>query len=315
MIPEFDSAAEHDALLSELLESTSRTFAVAIPCLPMPARREVTIAYLLFRIADTIEDGTLLDQQEKLIALDRYDDILVATATARSTPSLSLPRAPSENQDYLELIHQLPRVVSVLTKLDAGVRDAIVRSTRVSVRGMKRFIANGTSEGRVRIGNLAELREYCYVVAGVVGEMLTEIFVNNAKWLEAVRSELDANDRWFGEGLQLVNVLKDSADDADDGRHFIPEGLPRKQLFDLAREDLARAESYVQAMQACDAPGGMLSFVEVPLQLAWRTLECVEERGPGSKVPRDEVMRILGQTLSRNTDDGSGQNVREVSAP
>ena len=44
-------------LLDQLLERTSRTFALSIPLLPEPARREVTLAYLLLRIADTLEDG------------------------------------------------------------------------------------------------------------------------------------------------------------------------------------------------------------------------------------------------------------------
>jgi len=43
--------------VEELLEKTSRTFALSIPVLPEPTRRQVMIAYLLFRIADTFEDA------------------------------------------------------------------------------------------------------------------------------------------------------------------------------------------------------------------------------------------------------------------
>ena len=43
--------------LEELLENTSRTFALSIPVLPEPTRRQVMIAYLLFRIADTFTDS------------------------------------------------------------------------------------------------------------------------------------------------------------------------------------------------------------------------------------------------------------------
>ena len=39
--------------IDRLLVRTSRTFALAIPLLPEPLRREVGVAYLLFRIADT----------------------------------------------------------------------------------------------------------------------------------------------------------------------------------------------------------------------------------------------------------------------
>src|SRR5580658_3414801 len=59
-------AAHHGASSSKwpmadvdrLLLHTSRTFALAIPQLPEPLRREVGVAYLLFRIADTFEDAT-----------------------------------------------------------------------------------------------------------------------------------------------------------------------------------------------------------------------------------------------------------------
>ena len=44
--------------LQALLGETSRTFALAIPRLPEPRMTEVTVAYLLFRIADTFKDAT-----------------------------------------------------------------------------------------------------------------------------------------------------------------------------------------------------------------------------------------------------------------
>ena len=43
--------------ITQMLTETSRTFALAIPLLPEPTRGDVTIAYLLFRIADTFEDA------------------------------------------------------------------------------------------------------------------------------------------------------------------------------------------------------------------------------------------------------------------
>ena len=41
--------------MDHLLQATSRTFALTIPLLHEPTRREVTVAYLLFRVADTLE--------------------------------------------------------------------------------------------------------------------------------------------------------------------------------------------------------------------------------------------------------------------
>jgi len=49
----------------ELLEGVSRTFALTIPQLPGGLREAVTNAYLLCRIADTIEDDPGLDAETK----------------------------------------------------------------------------------------------------------------------------------------------------------------------------------------------------------------------------------------------------------
>ena len=58
--------------LEELLIASSRTFALAIPHLPEPTRREVTIAYLLFRVADTFEDATSWPRSSRIEALERF---------------------------------------------------------------------------------------------------------------------------------------------------------------------------------------------------------------------------------------------------
>src|SRR5207244_1602679 len=64
------------ANLDDLLESTSRTFALSIPLLPEPARRQVSIAYLLFRIADTFEDAELWSPEERRKALADFSELL-----------------------------------------------------------------------------------------------------------------------------------------------------------------------------------------------------------------------------------------------
>src|SRR3954453_3806448 len=62
--------------LEQLLIATSRTFALAIPLLPEPTRREVTVAYLLFRIADTLEDAAAWPAGRRAEALERFSRLL-----------------------------------------------------------------------------------------------------------------------------------------------------------------------------------------------------------------------------------------------
>ncbi len=263
------------------------------------------VAYLLFRIADTIEDGEELDREEKLAALQRFADLLgsteeLAVGEALSLPPrLDLPRPPSRQADYLALLAELPVVIRSLIELRPAVRSVIIRSVLVTLSGMRQFIAAGTPRGKIQLASLSELREYCYFVAGVVGEMLTEIFLQSFQGIEPVRTELKQHARWFGEGLQLVNILKDADDDRANGRVFIPPLAAREELFAWARQDLQHAESYVAALKRSSAPREVIVFTELPLLLAWRTLECVEKFGAGSKVPRAEVMSILAETVAR----------------
>ena len=48
-----------------ILPGVSRTFAITIPVLPDSLAVVVSNAYLLCRIADTIEDDSALDQEQK----------------------------------------------------------------------------------------------------------------------------------------------------------------------------------------------------------------------------------------------------------
>jgi hypothetical protein len=41
------------------------------------------------------------------------------------------------------------------------------------------------------------------------------------------------------------------------------------------------------------APRGVLEFAALPVELAWVTLDRVQEKGPGSKVSRTEVFSLV----------------------
>ena len=81
-----------------------------------------------------------------------------------------------------------------------------------------------------------------------LGEMLTEMFVERIDGLSMSR-ELRTDAQAFGEGLQLVNILKDADDDARWGRLFLPDGFERSAVFNLARDDLRQAEMYVRRLR------------------------------------------------------------------
>ena len=86
--------ADDADLLGRLLLKTSRTFALSIPVLPEPTCREVTVAYLLFRIADTLEDATQWSQARQVQELARHHQSRFALDDALGSARKAVERSP-----------------------------------------------------------------------------------------------------------------------------------------------------------------------------------------------------------------------------
>jgi farnesyl-diphosphate farnesyltransferase len=289
-----------------LLLRTSRTFALAIPLLPEPLRHEVTIAYLLFRIADTFEDATFWSQAQRIAALRAFHALLQMPRTddALVLAAAWLAARPCEHEGYLELLRESPAVLAAYDAFPAHDREVVQRHTLRTVEGMGRFVGTGTQDGGLRLGTLEELRAYCHVVAGIVGELLTDLFIAFAPSLNALSHVLRERAAPFGEGLQLVNILKDSASDARAGRVYFPPGVDREHLLDLARSDLRTAAEYVHTLQSAGAPRGVVAFTALPVLLARATLDRLEQSGPGTSIRRTEVMELFAR-LQQDLDRGA----------
>lgn len=290
--------------LEDLLEKTSRTFALSIPVLPEPTREQVMIAYLLFRVADTFEDAAQWPPRKRIEALQEFRDLLggYSREAAQRLAGKWTADGASPHAGYRELIAETPSVLEAFFALDpdavASVRDHVSRSAE----GMARFVARADG-GVLALNDMIDLRAYCYSVAGIVGEMLSELFLLKREPLLAIAPYLRERASTFGEALQLVNILKDAAVDETEGRSFLPRSVPRAEVFDLARTDLIIAAEYTLALQKAGAPRGIVEFCALPAELAWATLRKVEERGPGSKVSHLELFAIrkrLERSLDRN---------------
>ena len=305
--------------LEDLLVKTSRTFALSIPQLEGETRDQVTLSYLLLRIADTLEDASVWGREQRVEALFRFADLLDdADGTARSEAGALvaswLAEPPSPHEGYLELLEATDEVLAAWRALDPPARAVVGHHVRRTCVGMAHIVRRTDRGGELRLKGLPELRDYCYVVAGIVGEMLTELFLLGAP-LQEVAEALRRRAATFGEALQLVNILRDAAADQDEGRVFLRDGSDRARAFDLAREDLKVAGEYVLHLQRAGAPRGYVGFTALPVRLAWATLDRVEERGPGSKLTRPEVAALVG-ALHADLDGGRpAVGVAERAAP
>jgi farnesyl-diphosphate farnesyltransferase len=283
--------------LYALLQKTSRTFALSIPLLPEPTRSEVTLAYLLFRIADTLEDAERWPSRERVQALEELSALLLDFDRERAEQMAArwLARPPLDHEGYLELLRELPRLGERLLAQRPAAREIIVQHARRSAAGMINFVERSDAAGALRLETLGDLRDYCYAVAGIVGEMLTELFVLGRPELAGVTPALRARAIRFGEGLQLVNILKDVAADAAAGKSYLPRSASLASVLELAERDLVVALEYCDLLRSGGAPRGLWAFNTLNTRLAVATL-----RGPlagGSKLTRIEVNRMRSEVL------------------
>ncbi|MEC9342063.1 MAG: phytoene/squalene synthase family protein [Pseudomonadota bacterium] len=225
----------HIAFQNGILPRVSRTFALTIPCLPEPLAQVVANAYLLCRIADTIEDDPALHAHEKAM----FGAWLTATvAQTRPTDGfgqeLASRLAPQTPAAERLLVAETDRVVSVTASFTATQIAAIERAVGVMTTGMADFQHNDSGQG---VADLATLNRYCYHVAGVVGELLTTLFCEHAGTIAARRSDLQPLAVSFGQGLQMTNILKDVWDDRERGACWLPRDVFLRHGVDLRRAD------------------------------------------------------------------------------
>ena len=291
--------------LEGLLGKTSRTFALSIPVLPEPTRREVTVAYLLFRIADTFEDASHWPPERRIAALLDFEGLLRENrpSEAGALAAAWSAASPAEHEGYRELIAEVPFVLAGFFSLAPGAVASIRSHVLRSSEGMGEFVAT-TQDGRLALPGLPELQRYCYYVAGIVGEMLTDLFLLGRPALASSAGALRRRAATFGEALQLVNVLKDAAEDAAEGRRYLPEAVPVSEVFALARRDLGVAAEYIGILQAASAPRGLVEFCALPVLLARAALRKVEEKGPGAKVSRSALF-LITRRLKHALDRGA----------
>lgn len=296
-----------DGALRDLLVRTSRTFALAIPLLPEPTRTTVSLAYLLFRGADCLEDAPNWTRDERLHSLTEFADLMLAPNAERANIASSawLQSTPALDGACLELLAASADLVKKLEQLEPDVQNLVCTHVRRTALGMCRTLMLAEPSGRLHLRRVSDLRAYCYVVAGIVGELLSALFVRDAPRLASVQPELAEHQAAFGEGLQLVNILKDERADALEGRIYLPADVPRRDVIALAREDLRHARLYIEALRRGGAPAGFIAFCSLPAELAEAALLRIEHLGPGAKVSRAEVAAIMKHIQSSPSSDHS----------
>ncbi len=233
------------AAARRMLPLVSRTFAINIRVLGRPMRDSVRLAYLLCRACDALEDSWPGSPAE---VAGRFD-LLLEAIEGRPEPLGRLARAASEvagDRADLRVLATLPAWMRLLAGRPAREAEAVRDGVRVMAAGMRRFAVRAAERAPSApyLDDAAELTEYCHVVAGCVGEMLTRLHQITSGLPEdagfAERMRLAPR---VGEGLQLTNILLDWPADLTHGRSHLPERW--LAVHGLSAGDLSSAPPHV----------------------------------------------------------------------
>lgn len=277
------------------LNRVSRSFAFAIEQLDEDLREPVALSYLICRVLDTIEDAQWGSQDDQFAAFKQFRQFLNAPPSSPAALEWVKKFPSSLSDGERRLIDDAEVVFDGFKSL--AVRDQnIIRAAVLSMaNGMEHFVRRSHEEGALRLRNLPDINRYCFFVAGVVGEILTQLVTARAEWQEfsptsQPTSQLMHGVR-FGLSLQKINLLKDHAIDTQQGRFFIAS---RAELLCSLQRDCALAMEYIETIPI--GIRGYRLFCAWALFLGLASLPAINranDQGEAGKIARFEAMQLF----------------------
>lgn len=271
------------------LDTVSRSFALCIPQLDPPFRDHVALAYLMFRVLDTVEDAPFTEHAMQQRQFERLRAFL-RTKPGRAELDAFVAAFPARLADgERELLGELTALFEDGYALPAPVRLTMFRGLDRMAIGMAAYARRPAP---LRLVDGEDVSRYCCFVAGVVGEMLTDLWA----WHRRSAGPDIALAYHFGLYLQKVNILKDQIEDEAAGRFLVPE---LSALLGSLRRDCNGALAYLQALPRGDT---YRIFCAWSLMLGAATIAHLDEP-PRSR--RAETAELLART-SAVVDDNDG---------
>lgn len=216
------------ALLQDILRSVSRSFYLTLRVAPPATRPTLGLAYLFCRAADTIADTGLLPREERLANLGSYREQFLQPAiqwdrlfalSARLNPEGGSPGELALLTRLADCFHLLLTLPQPEQRL---IRALVCTLTNGMAMDLTAFQGDSAPTASA-LPTIKETDQYCYFVAGCVGEFWTRLHRLHVPAMAAVPEEEQCRLAVrFGKGLQMTNLLKDLAVDLARGRCYVP---------------------------------------------------------------------------------------------
>ena len=220
----YDKSQKEDiSFCYEILDKVSRSFSHIIKNLPKELSLEISVFYLICRALDTVEDdihafgGDMKNKAKYLKTFYRH-----------FTPLYDV------GEDlYRPLLENYDRIGNVFGLLKPESQKIIKKTVQKMGKGMSKYL-------HYTIDTTAQYNEYCYYVAGLVGESLTKLFsINNYETDDFKNKILKSKeifadhgygglDKSMGLFLQKSNIIRDYREDVDENKQWWPKDIWRK---------------------------------------------------------------------------------------
>ena len=261
----------------EVLKTTSRTFYIPISLLPEKLQAAVASAYLCMRAIDEIEDHAELDNLTKAKLLRQIS--LNLQATVSDSPSNHFTQGLEAYQQIL------PEVTLQIGEWSILAPETIAPRIWDATSAMADRMAYW-AENNWTINTEVDLDRYTFSVAGAVGLLLSDLWA----WYDGTQTNR-IYAIGFGRGLQAVNIVRNHSEDLKRGVNFLPADWSMTDMQAYARRNLKLADLYTQSL----TPGPALDFCQIPLALAYGTLEAIASGK--EKLTRNDVLILVEQFI------------------
>lgn len=285
------------------LDEVSRSFALCIPQLRPPFRDHVALAYLLMRVLDTVEDAPYSDDPGKSPTggkplqqrqFDRLRGFLRALPPATEVDAFVAAFPPGITDGERALLADTHALLEDGHGLAPATRAVIFGTVDRMALGMAAYQRRPQP---LRLVDTEDVTRYCCFVAGVVGELLTQLWaLHDDGPAPAMRLAYH-----FGLFLQKVNIVKDRHEDEAAGRFLVPD---LDELLASVHVHAAGALEYIQALP----PGerGYRTFCAWCLMLGADAIGRLPARAHGPLPSRRvETGELLARTAAIATDNAA----------
>mmetsp|Transcript_3550 Transcript_3550/g.8336 ORF Transcript_3550/g.8336 Transcript_3550/m.8336 type:complete len:798 (+) Transcript_3550:65-2458(+) len=252
-----DRSNKDVAFCIEMLDKVSRSFAVVIRQLPSGLSLDIAVFYLVLRALDTVEDDMEAYKDKEAL---KMEELKKFGAKRLSDPECSVTGVGEG--DEKTLAERFGAVVRVYQTLPKSSQEVIRDITDKMGAGMAEYVQADLGQGTA---DQAAYDRYCHMVAGLVGEGLTRLFVERGfeddalmgqgerVWPFCVDPKKEPKNlglvNSMGLFLQTVNIIRDYLEDYVDGRAFWPQTLWKKYATTGDLGEFARPTAHGAGVQ------------------------------------------------------------------